>query len=94
MEVGIRELRTNLAGIMDEVDQGTVVTITHHGKPRATIQQVAERETSIERGIREGWISVGSNFHDKRSDRRPRITVRSKAGVSVIDVLAADRDEL
>ena len=41
MEVGIRELRTNLAAIMDEVDKGTVVTITHHGKPRATIKPVA-----------------------------------------------------
>jgi prevent-host-death family protein len=96
MEVGIRELRTNLAAIMDEVDKGTVVTITHHGKPRATIQPVAAPEESVvERGIREGWLSVGPGYYDKskRGDRRPAMTAKSLPGVRLDDVIAADRTD-
>ena len=94
MEIGIRELRTNLATILDEVDKGTVVTITHHGKPRATIQPVAGAEESVvERGIREGWLSVGPGYYDKskRGDRRPAMTAKSLPGVRLDDVIAADR---
>lgn len=93
MEVGIRELRTNLAAIMDEVDKGAVVTITHHGKPRATIRPVghADAESPVERGIREGWLSVGPGFREPREDRRPRHVGQLPAGVSIDDVLADDR---
>jgi prevent-host-death family protein len=94
MDVGIRELRTNLAAIMDAVDKGTVVTITHHGKPRATIQPVAAPEESVvERGIREGWLSVGPGYYDtsRRGNRRPPMTAKSLPGVRLDDVTAADR---
>lgn len=90
MEVGLRELRANLAAIMDAVDAGTTVTITRHGKPRATIQPAAE--SPLERGIREGWLSVGPDFGKRpRGSRRPRATFSLPPGVRLDDILAEDR---
>lgn len=94
MEVGIREFRNNLAAILDKVDQGEVVTITHHGKPRATLQPVRERvETPIERGIREGWLHPGANFYRRRADRRPTYFLPPGAGAKVMEALLEDREE-
>ena len=94
MEVGIRELRSNLAAIMDEVDKGTVVTIVHHGKLRATIQpaEPVKTESVVERGIREGWLTVGPGFYDKRRDRTPRVTLSVEHGRLVWEALMEDRE--
>ncbi len=94
MEVGIRELRNNLAAIMDAVDKGTVVTITHHGKARATIQPIeAKVETGIERGIREGWLHPGPNFGKRRKDRRPTFAMTPEESRAVWAALMEDRED-
>ena len=94
MNVGIRELRNNLAAILDAVDKGEVVTITHHGTPRATIQPIeAKVETPIERGIREGWIHPGANFYTPRADRRPKVFLPPGVGAKVMEALLEDREE-
>lgn len=92
MEVGIREFRNNLASILEAVDKGTVVTITHHGKPRATLQPVRERtETAVERGIREGWLHPGPNFYNRRRDRRPSAFLTAEQGRQAWAALMEDR---
>jgi prevent-host-death family protein len=94
MEVGIRELRNNLAAIMTEVDRGVEVTITHHGKARAKLVAVREKpETTLERGIREGWITVTPAFYDKRRDRRPRRLLPPGAGRVMLDAIREDRED-
>jgi prevent-host-death family protein len=94
MEVGIREFRNNLAAILDEVDKGTVVTITHHGKPRATIQPVLARDESpVERGIREGWLTVGPGYYRKRRNREPLVTIGGAQGKAVLEALREDRED-
>lgn len=94
MDVGIRELRSNLASILEQVEQGTVVTITRHGRPLATINPAVTREeTPIERGIREGWITVGPGFYNKRRDRRPRVTIRGAQAKAVLEALREDRED-
>ena len=94
MEVGIRELRNNLAAIMAAVDEGTVVTITHHGTPRATIQPVkAKVETGIERGIREGWLHPGPNFGKRRIGRRPRIEITEEQSRQIWAAFMEDRED-
>lgn len=94
MDVGIRELRSNLARILDEVDKGTVVTITHHGRPRATLQAVTARaETPIERAIREGRIVPGPNFSSPRADRRPRVGMSRSDGRRAWAALMEDRED-
>ncbi|MCW2920430.1 MAG: hypothetical protein JWL76_304 [Thermoleophilia bacterium] len=94
VEVGIRELRNNLAAIMDAVDKGAVVTITHHGTPRATIQPVvAKVETGIERGIREGWLHPGPNFGKPRKDRRPTFAMTPEESRVVWEAFMEDRED-
>ncbi len=94
MEVGIRELRSNLAAIMDAVDAGTVVTITHHGKPRATIQPIeAKVETPLERGIREGWLHPGPNFGNRDTTRRPTVFLNKEEGRAAWAALMEDRED-
>lgn len=94
MDVGIRELRNNLAAIMDAVDKGTVVTITHHGTPRATIQPVQPKvETGIERGIREGWLHPGPNFGTRRTHRRPTRFLTKEEGRRAWEALMEDRED-
>jgi prevent-host-death family protein len=94
MEVGIRELRSNLAAIMDAVDKGTVVTITHHGTPRATIQPVkAKVESAVERGIREGWLHPGANFGTRRRNRRPTRYLTKEEGRAAWAALMEDRED-
>jgi prevent-host-death family protein len=90
MNVGIRELRSNLSSILDAVDAGTVVTITDRGHPRATITS-AEGESPIERGIREGWVAAGPAAHDVHADRTPRATFELPAGISIDTFLDEDR---
>ncbi len=93
MRIGIRELRSNLAEILDEVDKGTVVTITKHGRPRATIQPIVDEDEVIARGIQEGWLSAGPGFLNPRQDRRPKHTIRLPPGVTVEQLIDEDRGE-
>lgn len=95
MEVGIRELRSNLAAILDEVDKGVTVTVTHRGTPRAVLAPLVPRkETSIERGIREGWIRVGPTFGTRTGPRPPAYVARSRPGApSLAEIIAEDREE-
>ncbi len=94
MEIGIRELRNNLASVMEAVDQGTVVTITHHGRPRATIRPVVETDTElIERGVREGWLERAQGSSLSRAERRPPAYRPRGEGPTALDVLLAERRE-
>ena len=94
MEVGIRELRSNLASILEAVDKGTVVTITHHGTPRATIQPIAApEETVFERGVREGWLTLGPNFYSPRANRRPTVVLSPEASKRVWEAFMEDRED-
>jgi prevent-host-death family protein len=92
MEVGIRELRNNLASIMEAVDQGTVVTITHHGAPRATIRAVVESDAEvIERAVREGWLTRATGSTIPRRDRRPRSYRPRSDRPTALDALLEER---
>jgi prevent-host-death family protein len=94
MEVGIRELRSNLASILDAVDKGEVVTITHHGAPRATLHPVHTRvETGVERGMREGWLHPGPKAHARRTTRRPTAFLTKKQGRQAWEALMRDRED-
>ena len=95
MNVGITELRANLASIIDAAANGETVVVTERGQPRVTISAVASSpdETMVERAIREGWATVGPGYYHKRADRTPRVTMRSRPGVTLADIFAEDRGD-
>lgn len=92
MEVGIRELRSNLAAILEAVDRGATVTITHRGRRRAILSPV-EPESPIARGLREGWLSAGPGYFHPRPDRRPRYTYGGPLARPLDEIIAEDRDD-
>lgn len=94
-KIGIRELRSNLKRVLEDVDRGVPITITDRGRPRAVIQPVEPRvETAVERGIREGWATVGPEYYEPRTDTRPLRTSKARPGAPTVDeIFAEDRAE-
>lgn len=89
MDVGIRELKAHLSEYLAKVDEGQTIRITDRGHPRALLVPVAQ-ESAIQRGIREGWIAVGSAFGSTSPRPDPR-TFAGRPGVRLQDVIDEDR---
>ena len=84
-DVGIRELKQRLSEYLDRAERGEVLRVTDRGRPKAVLGPVPGR-ARIEDGIRDGWITPGSEA--------PLGAVRrAKASRRVLDVLAEDRGE-
>jgi prevent-host-death family protein len=85
MDVGVRELKQNLATYLDLAERGEVITVTERGRPKAQLVPLPGADR-LAAGIEEGWITApraGASLgpltgavSSKRSD----------------DVLVADRD--
>lgn len=88
MEVGIRELKARLSAYLDQVEAGATIRVTDRGRLKAFIVPAAP--DPVERGIEEGWISVGPGF-GRPGKRRPPVTVPSRPGVRIDDILDEDR---
>lgn len=58
VDVGVRELRGNLSGYLEDVQRGIELTVTVHGRPVA--RSVPAGERAFDRLIREGWIAPAS----------------------------------
>jgi prevent-host-death family protein len=89
-DVGVRELKAKLSSYLEEVDKGTSIRITDRGKPKAMIVPIEQpKESVLDRGVREGWLSVGPNFG--KPDKGPPQRFHSRPGVRLQDVLDEDR---
>ena len=64
MDVGVRELKSHLSEYLARVEGGEVVNVTSRGRRVARLVP-AVGETTIERGLREGWIT-------QKVDRPPK----------------------
>ena len=56
MDVGVRELKSKLSEYLARVERGETVNVTSRGRRVARLVP-AVGETTIERGLREGWIT-------------------------------------
>lgn len=56
MDVGVRELKARLSEYLSRAERGETVTVTSRGRRVARIVP-AIGETTLERGLREGWIT-------------------------------------
>src|SRR4029079_10171897 len=56
MEVGVRELKAKLSEYLSRVERGETLDVTSRGRCVARIVP-ATRETTLERGLREGWLT-------------------------------------
>lgn len=82
-DVGVRQLKENLAEYLDRAERGEIVRVTDRGRPKALIGPVPG-EGRIEQGVDEGWIAPA-----RESGLRP--ITRWKSQRPVLDVLAEDR---
>ena len=83
MDVGVRELKSQLSGYLKRAAAGEHITVTDHGRPVARLVPYAE-ESAVQRGIDEGWIEA---------PRRTGLAAvdRVTASVSTAEVLDDDR---
>ncbi len=56
MDVGVRELKAKLSEYLARVEGGETINVTSRGRRVACIGP-AVGETTLERGLREGWIT-------------------------------------
>lgn len=87
VEVGVRELRENLAEWLDRASAGEEILVTERGSPKVLITAAAG-ESLLERLIREGRVTP-----PRRRDRvtlPPRIPVE---GSPVTDEILRERRE-
>jgi prevent-host-death family protein len=68
MEIGVRDLRNNTAGVIDAVKAGERVTLTVNGEPTADI---------VPHGRRSRWLS-GENLRDRLRDRAADAALREE----------------
>jgi prevent-host-death family protein len=89
MDVGVRELKARLSEYLARVERGETVNVTSRGRRVARIVP-AVGETTIERGLREGWLT-------RQSDRPPEpFTALPPApgtptSLEILDEIRADR---
>ncbi len=57
-DVGIRDLRANLAGVLDRAARGERLRITERGRPKALLVPLPGHD-QVAVGLREGWITRG-----------------------------------
>jgi prevent-host-death family protein len=84
MDVGVRELKQRLSEYLDRVAQGEVIRVTHRGQPKALLSPIRD-EATVERGIREGWLTPGE-------DVAPRLVQRARSRYRTLELLIEDRD--
>jgi prevent-host-death family protein len=82
MEVGVRELKAKLSEYLSQAAAGHSVTVTDRGRPIARL--VGLEDSSIGRGIEEGWIEPA-----RLAGLEP--TPRHSASQSVTEALDEDR---
>jgi prevent-host-death family protein len=87
VEVGIRELRSNLARWLADVKGGTEVIVTERGLPVARIVRAGE-PTTMARLVAEGLVTLPTK--PKQPWPEPQI---EPSGGSVTDLLLQQRDE-
>lgn len=86
--VGVRELRQNLSVYLDRVKAGETLDVTEHGLPVAQlVPRPPVRQTAIERGIAEGWITPSTSDH-RTTPPPPKIP-----GRPLSEILQEMRDE-
>jgi prevent-host-death family protein len=83
VEVGVRELRENLAEWLDRAEAGEDIVVTERGKPKV---RLARAESLLERLVREGRATPPS---EPRGALLP--PVRLAAGVSLSDLIIEER---
>jgi len=81
--VGIRDLRDGLSRHLADVQAGTEITVTDHGKPIAKIVPIG-KESGLERLIREGLVTL------PKGPRRP-LPEPIKANGTVSDLIKEQR---
>jgi len=86
MEVGIRELRNNLARWLARAKKGEEIVVTERGKPVARLGPLRDR--TMEELIAAGVVTPAKRPKTKLSGRR-----RVKAKGSVTEILLQMRDE-
>jgi prevent-host-death family protein len=84
MDVGVRDLQRRLSEYLDRVARGEVIRVIDRGQPRAMLVPIGDPRT-IERGVREGWLSPGE-------ERPPRPVRRGRSRHRILDLLRDDRD--
>ncbi|HEX9885574.1 MAG TPA: type II toxin-antitoxin system prevent-host-death family antitoxin [Longimicrobiales bacterium] len=86
LEVGVRDLRANLAHWLDEVRKGREVVVTERGVPVARLLKAGE-PTTLERLIADGTVTPPRK--PKTPITEPAIAARG----SVTDILLQQRRE-
>lgn len=84
VEVGIRDLKSQLSKYIDRVQKGDEIIVTEHGKPVARISPVSESKLILERLIAEGKARPAQT---KRSELPPLIDL----GISLSEAIIEDR---
>jgi prevent-host-death family protein len=85
VNVGVKELRENLASWLDRVEAGeVVVVVTDRGKPKARLTR-ADTQTTLERLAAEGAITLPTK---RKRSLPPPIPVD---GSHVTDIILRDR---
>ncbi len=87
MDVGIRELRSRLAELLDRAAEGETIRVTERGRPKALLGPIPGRG-AIERGIEEGWITPAKVAH-----RGPVRPLGLKGSMTVAELLSEDRGD-
>ncbi len=59
MEIGVRELRSNLANVLERAAAGERIVITERGTPKAVLGPTSTTD-NLGKGIAEGWITPGA----------------------------------
>lgn len=90
MDVGIRELRSNLSQYVARVRAGETITVTDHGKPVAQLTPLAGGD-KLSRLIAEGKVTPARNPSPPGSRRLPK-GLPLKADGTVSDLIIEDRD--
>lgn len=83
MDIGIRELKQRLSGLVERAARGEVIRVTDRGRPKAILGPLPGR-LRLDAGIAEGWIRPGTSG-------APRPVRRRRAQRASADELAEDR---
>jgi len=83
VEVGVRELRENLAEWLDRAAAGEDILVTERGKPKVRLTQA---ESVLDRLVREGRATAPSEPHDTLPP-----PIRLPDGISLSDIIIEER---
>jgi len=87
--VGIRELNQQTSQILSRVRAGETIEVTDHGVPIAEIRPVGPEQAGIARLVAEGRLTPAA-IDPAVLGVLPKVPLD---GISVADLLAADRDD-